>query len=616
MPNSVIQLDKSKCKACYSCVRTCPVKALHVHGKTVFPDIEEKKCIQCGTCIGTCAYDAISYYDSKASVKQLLNSKDAVIAICAPSIAGEFDDITDYRKFVKMIRMLGFSYVSEMAFGVDVIAEKYREFTHDTFNGKYYITSCCPAIVNLIEKIHPELIGNLVPFVSPSAACAIVARKMYGDSLKVVHITPCVAAKKEVVRNTGLSKIDGVLTFTELRELFDEFRISETFSEYSDFDEPLGYKGGMYPISQGFLEATGLDISLLKENTITVEGKTSVHAVKQFLEHYNIICHNFNTFFCEGCIMGPGTSKGGEKYKRYALVKDYINRRLANFDVGKWQSYMDVHSHYEELKATFSDKKYELPQPDEFAIKIALNRITKRNNNKEVNCGACGFNSCKGLALAIAQNSAIPEMCVTSTQIDNRESSYTSKKVAEELEMVKNELDTAKVGFAEIKELLRTKNEALSIFIRGLSAGVVFCDENLKVVESNLGFIEILGEDLRDIHDVIPYLIGADLKTMLPPSLITQFQFILNHDETQISKDVEIEDKWVNISIFQLIPQKLVGAVFRNLHLKEERPEEIIHRVNEVIEENLRQVQQIGFILGEGAAKTEKMLNSIIKTYD
>ena len=616
MLNSVIQLDKSKCIACYSCIRTCPVKAIYVHGKTVFPDIEARKCIQCGTCIGTCAYGAITYYDSTHNVKRLLNSSEPVVAICAPSIAGEFDDIKDYRKFVKMIRMLGFSYVMEMAFGVDIIAEKYKELTHDKFKGKRYITSCCPSIVKLVEKIFPELIGNLVPYVSPAAACAIVARKAYGNDLKVVHITPCIAAKKEADRNTGLAKIDEVLTFTELRALFSEYKISETYSEYSDFDEPLGYKGSMYPISQGFLEATDLDISLLKENTITVEGKSSVHAVEQFLEYNHIINHNFNIFFCESCIMGPGTSKGGEKYKRYALVKDYINRRLANFDVEKWRHYMDIHTGYKELEVTFSEKKYELPHPDELAIKIALNRITKRSGNKEVNCGSCGFETCKDLARAIAQDTAIPEMCVTNTQILNRESSYTSKKMAEELDMVKNELNTTKTTLDETKELLHVKNETLSIFVKGLNTGVVFCDENLKIVESNFGFIEIMGDEAKDIHDVIPYLIGADLKTLLPHILITQFLFILNHDETQIHRDVEIEGKWVNISIFQLVPQKLVGAIFRNLHSKEERPEEIIHRVTEVIEENLRQVQQIGFILGEGAAKTEKMLNSIIKSYD
>ena len=616
MSDKVIQLNKSHCKACYSCIRACPVKAIHVQENSVFPYIEESMCILCGTCIGTCAYEAITYFDSKKNVKQLLNSKEKIVAICAPSIAGEFDDITDYRKFVKMIRLIGFSYVTEMAFGVDIVAGKYRKLVRDEFKGKYYITSCCPSIVALIEKIYPELIGNLVPYVSPIAACAVVARKLYGSDLKVVHITPCVAAKKEVDRNTGLAKINEVLTFRELRELFDEFKISETFSEYSDFNEPLGYKGSMYPISQGFLEATSLDISLLNENTITAEGKSSVHAVKQFLEHYNAIKHNFNIFFCEGCIMGPGTSEGGEKFKRYALVKDYISRRLANFDVEKWQSYMDIHSHYEELNATFTNKKQEPPPPDEFETKIALNRITKRNNNNEMNCGACGFDTCLGLAGAIARHTAIPEMCVTNAQINNREASHVSKQITEELNMIKYELDAAKTTLDETQKLLYAKNEALTIFVRGLNTGIVFCDETLKITESNLGFIEILGEEVKEIHDVVPYLIGADLKTLLPPMLITQFQFILNHDETQINRDVEIEGKWINVSIFQLIQKKLVGAVFRNLHSKEERPEEIIHRVTEVIEENLRQVQQIGFILGEGAAKTEKMLHSIIKSYE
>ena len=616
MPVNVIQFAKSKCRACYSCVRACPVKAVHVNAKSVFPYIEENKCISCGACLNACAYDAITYYDSKKYVKHLLNTKEKVVAICAPSIAGEFDDITDYRKFVKMIRLLGFTYVTEMAFGVDIIAEKFRRLTHDDFNGKYYITSCCPAIVSVVEKMYPELIGNLTPHVSPITACAVVARKIYGKDLKVVHITPCISAKKEVDRHSGLAKINEVLTFRELRELFVEFKISETFSEYSDFDEPLGYKGSMYPIAQGFLEATGLDVSLLTENTITVEGKSSVRAVKQFLEHYNIIKHNFNIFFCKGCIMGPGTSEGGERYKRYALVKDYISRRLTNFDVEKWRSYMDVHSHYNELNATYTDKKITLPTPDEFTVKIALNRITKRNNNMEVNCGACGFNTCKDLAYAIAQNTAIPEMCVTNAQIGNLESSHDFKKITEELELMRDELKITKTSLDDTRQLLLDKNEALTIFVRGLSSGIVFCDENLKIVESNLGFIEILGEDVKEIHDVIPYLIGADLKTLLPHILITQFQFILNHDETQISKDVEIEDKWVNVTMFQLVQKKLVGAVFRNLHSKEERPEEIIHRVTEVIEENLRQVQQIGFILGEGAAKTEKMLNSIIKSYE
>jgi ferredoxin len=569
----------------------------------------------CGSCIKTCAYGAISYYNSTKEAKQLLNSEEKVVAICAPSIAGEFDDITDYRKFVKMIRMLGFSYVMEMAFGVDIVAKLYKTLTHDEFNGKYYLTSCCPSIVALIEKFYPDLLGNLSPFVSPCAASAIVARKLYGENVKIIHITPCVAAKKEVDRFTGLAKINCILTFKELRDLFAEFKIDETFSEYSDFDEPLGYKGSMYPISEGFLEAAGLNLSLLEENTITSDGTSSIAAVEQFMTRYKEIEHNFNLFFCEGCIMGPGTTSGGEKFHRYALVKDYISRRLAHFDIEKWEQNIEIHSHYPELRTRFINKKYDLPVPSELEMKMALNHITERNSNKEVNCGACGFGTCKGLAKAIAQNIAIPEMCVTNSQIRNLESSHTAKKHLEELNLTKSELKATKSALEEAKEMLFDRNEAMAIFVKSFNTGVVVCDENLKIIESNMGFIEILGEEVREIHEIVPYLVGADLKTLLPPVLITQLQFILNHDETNISRDVEIDDKLINVAMFQLVPKKLVGAIFRNLHSAEERPEEIIHRVTEVIEENLRQVQQIGFILGEGAAKTEKMLNSIIKSY-
>jgi iron only hydrogenase large subunit-like protein len=198
MNNNIIIWDRNKCKTCYSCIRACPVKAIHVKQNTVFPHFEEGRCTHCGHCISSCAYDAIKYYDSKKEVKEMLNSGVKVAAVCAPSIAGEFVDIADYRKFVKMIRYLGFYFVNEMSFGVDIIAAKFRELTAQNFNGKYFLTSHCPAAVELIEKIYPELIPNLVPYISPAAASALVIRKNHGKNVKVVHITPCVAAKNAI----------------------------------------------------------------------------------------------------------------------------------------------------------------------------------------------------------------------------------------------------------------------------------------------------------------------------------------------------------------------------------------------------------------------------------
>jgi len=616
MTDNVIQLDGSKCKACYSCIRACPVKAIHVRKNSVFPHIEESRCILCGVCIGVCAYNAISYIDSSKEVKMLLNSSEKVAAICAPSITGEFTEVKDYRKLVKMIRLLGFNYVTEMSFGVDIIAQKYKELTEDNFNGKYYITGNCPAIVNLVEKIYPSLTDNLVPLVSPAFATALAIRHIYGKNIKVVHITPCVAAKKEVSRHLEETKIDAVITFQELRKLFDEYNIKETFSEFSEFDEPLGYKGRVYSMSSGFIETTGLPTDLLNGKTITIEGKEdSLAAVEQFKSHHDVIKRNMSMFFCHGCIMGPGTSKGGEKYLRQSMVIDYMKQGLDNFDIDKWSHNIEKYSKFKELEAKFMDRKYALPVPSEYEFKIALNNITQRNNNKEVNCGACGFDTCRGLAKAIAQNIAIPEMCVTNSQIGNREMSYSVKRATEELKMAREELDNTKQTLESTKEELISKSEALSLLIRRLTNGLVLANEQMKVVESNLSFIDILGEDVKEIHEVVPYLIGADLKTLLPQALITHLNYLLGQDETQINRDVEIEGKLINVVMFQLIPNKLVGAIFRNLHSEEERPEEIIHRVNEIIEENLRQVQQMGFILGEGAAKTEKMLNTIIKSY-
>ena len=181
--------------------------------------------------------------------------------------------------------------------------------------------------------------------------------------------------------------------------------------------------------------------------------------------------------------------------------------------------------------------------------------------------------------------------------------------------MTKDELESTQKELESVREILTSKSDALSLLIRRLTNGLVLANEQLKVVECNLAFIDILGEDVKEIHEVIPFLVGADLKTLIPPVLISQLTYLLGQDETQINRDVEIEGKLINVVMFQLIPNKLVGAIFRNLHSEEERPEEIIHRVNEIIEENLRQVQQMGFILGEGAAKTEKMLNTIIKSY-
>jgi len=620
MNNIVIQWDSRKCKTCYSCIRACKVKAIHVKNNSVFPYFEEVQCIHCGHCIAACAYHAISYFDSKEQVKNLLNSVGKVAAVCAPSIAGEFVDITDYRKFVKMIRYLGFSYVNEMSFGVDIVAAKYRELTTQNSNGKFYITSHCPCIVELIEKSFPELIPDLLPIIPPAAAMAVILRKLHGKNLKIVQITPCVAAKNGIQRyNKGMTKIDAVITFKELRDLFEEFKIKEAYTESSEFDTPFGYKGGLYPVAQGFVEAADLDLTILKGNTQTIEGShNAIDAIKQFKEYHDTIRSNMNIFYCEGCISGPGMSQSGNKYLKQTFTKDYVKKRLLNFELNRWHGEIIQHIRYKELEAVFTDKEYKIECCDEAQIVVmqcVLQKITEPKKGIELNCGACGYERCRGLALAVTQGIAIPEMCVPNSQLGSREAVIDMRRNTEDLEKAQKRVKELEKETGTLTIKANSLKSAFSIFIRKLNPGIVITNPELKVIDSNQSFVDILGEDALEIHDVIPFLIGADLKTLIPSSLVSQLSYIIQHDEEKFVKDVEIDGKLTNCTLFQLIPNQLYGIIMRNLHSKEERPEEIIHRINEIIEENLRQVQQIGFILGEGAAKTEKMLHSIIETY-
>ncbi|HSN50093.1 MAG TPA: [Fe-Fe] hydrogenase large subunit C-terminal domain-containing protein, partial [Bacteroidales bacterium] len=282
MAEPLFSIIQSKCIKCYACVRICPVNAIKVDVNTEFPSIIDDRCIGCGSCYKVCSPSAIIYRSSIEETKGLLASGEQIAAICDPTISGEFSDITDYRKFVEMIRQLGFTFVGEASFGVDLVARKYHDFFED-FHGKYYITANCPATVGFIEKYYPDLIDNLAPIVSPMIATTKAMRKKYGMGIRVVWIGPCIAAKNEVLLYDGDAKVDSVLTFTELRQLFSEFNIRESKMEFSEFDPPLGYKGSLYPLSNGIMQAAELSEDLLKGQIITTEGRHNMlDAVREF----------------------------------------------------------------------------------------------------------------------------------------------------------------------------------------------------------------------------------------------------------------------------------------------------------------------------------------------
>ncbi len=609
----LISIDLEKCNCSQACVRACPVKAITIQKNSEYPEVNHNRCIGCGSCLGVCQVGAVSYKSSIEQTQNLLKSGAKVAAIVDPSISGEFPDITDYRRFVEMIRIIGFNYVSEVSFGVDLVAKQYKElFTN--FKGKYYLTSNCPSVVSYVEKFFPELINNLSPVVNPMTASAMVVRKKFGEDIKVVFIGPCISAKSEAERYEGSGRVDAALTFQELRELFAKSNIKESKVEFSEFDQPIGYLGSLYPISSGILEAAGLNAAIMDSNIFTVKGKNNMmNAVEEFNQQPETIKKHFNLFYNEGCLLGPGTSHTDNKFLRKTLVIDYAKKRLKKFDKKLWEENMALFSELD-LSRTFINDDQRLEVPSEEKIEEILKSVGKTLSDK-ASCSACGFRTCRDFAVAVSQGLSKPDICLTWSLKSKQDYIKTLKNNNEKLRKHQHEFEENEKHLKTENQKIKVKSDTVSALLQNLPSAAVIVDDKLKVIESNKSFINILGEDAAMINEVIPGLIGADLKTLLPYNIYNLFSFVLQKDENIIGRDISFQEGLLNISVFSLKPNKIVGAVFRDMYVAEVRQEEIIHRVSEVIDENLKMVQQIAFSLGEGASKTEKMLNSIIETY-
>jgi len=612
---SLFGISQETCIKCFACVRICPVKAIKVDVNNEFPSIIGNRCIGCGSCYNACSAEAISYRSSIQQVKELIAGGNQVAAICDPTISGEFRDITDYRKFVKMIRNLGFTYVVEISFGVDLVAAEYKKLLDD-FKGKYHITANCPAVVSFIEKYHPGLISNLAPIVSPMVATARVVRQKYGQDIKIVAIGPCIAAKDEALKFEGDQRIDSVLTFTELRHLFTEFDIRESHLEFSEFDPPLGNRGSLYPISNGLLQAAEISEDLLGGSVITTEGRHNMlNAVKEFDTRVDLIRRHFNIFYDEGCLMGPGTSPGGEKFLRHSLVTDYANKRLLTFEPVSWQNDMDSFSGLD-LSRSFLADDQRLPVPPEEAIEDVLKMISREDQKDNmVGCESCGYSNCREFAIAIAQGLATTEMCHIFSGTNRQEYINTLRATNEKLARTQEALRVSEETARLEKENQVEESGLISAMLQQLVSGVVIVDENLRILHANKAFIRILGEEAAMVDEVIPGLEGADLKSLLPVHFYKLFSFVLTADESVERKDVQYGDELLNVSVFPLRSKKFVGGIVRDMFMPEVYKEQSNTLMREVIDQNFDTVQKIAFLLGEGAAKTEQMLNAIIESH-
>jgi iron only hydrogenase large subunit-like protein len=612
--DQIIWIEPEPCILCYACVRECPAMAIEVKTNVDHVSILANRCIACGSCYTICPTRAVRIQSDLEKVRDLLKTGKHASAIIDPSISAEFPDITDYRNFVGMVRALGFSGVYDLSFAVDLSAQAHSSLFAD-FKGKYRITSKCPAVVSYIEKHHPLLTENLVPVYSPASIMARIIRERESEETFVVLINPCLASRLELGKSGEPHRIDAQISFTEIREWFSTQQISENSVEFSEFDPPNGRKGALFPLSSGFMQAANQFEDLLMSNFLSTDGRQDmIESIDEFATSYDIRKH-LDLFYCEGCIMGPGMSSGGHKFRRRTLVTDYASKRIENFVDEDWQSDLEKYQ-ISDITRQFTPDDQILQLPDETEISDILKLIgTSGDHDTNRGCLACGYKTCRDFAIAVALGLAKAEMCHLYGTKNKQEYIKSLRSSNEQLAKAQKALQESEKFALEEKKLAQEYSETLTAVLQKIPSGVVIVNENLRIIQANREFIEILGDEIKAIDEVIPGLKGADLRTLFTPQMLNLFTFVLQNNQDIMHKDIAIDTRLLNLSVFPIKKGSIMGAVLRDLSLPEVQKEEVIKKVTEVIDKNLEMVQQIGFLLGEGASDTERMLNSIIKYY-
>ncbi len=425
MTEGIVQTIPYLCKRCYSCVRECPAIAIRVEGgqAVVIPD----RCISCGHCVTVCSQNAKSIKSDIEPVRDEILKSEKTFALVAPSFPASFPD--DYKRLPTALRKLGFSKVMETAFGADLISGIYAEELKKNPDVTI-ISSACPAVYNYIENYYCELIPKLAKVVSPMIAMGRFLKKNYGDDIKIVFIGPCIAKKSEIINPAVKGTIDAVLTFEEIKGLLLSNNIYINDLPESDFDAPHSYMGKSYPLAGGLLKSADISGDILEKEIIVVDGKTKVEEILNELLHNKINAKFIDILFCEGCISGPAIDSKLNYYSRRAKVIDYIEWKNRMVDKQVWKSNI-YNSRDLDLSRNFEYKDKRIQTPDEEKIKEILAQTNKFTKQDELNCGSCGYKTCREYAIAIAKGLAENDMCLP-YMIDKLEKAYIDLKETQE----------------------------------------------------------------------------------------------------------------------------------------------------------------------------------------
>jgi two-component system NtrC family sensor kinase len=399
----IVYTKREKCKGCYTCIRNCPAKAIRV--REGLAEVIKERCIACGTCVQICMAKAKQAESDIRVVWQLLGQYPSVIAILSASFPAALPEVRP-RQLVTALKRLGFSEVMEDSFGAELMCLEYARLVNEN-KGQSILSSSCPAIVSYIEKYYPQLIDNLAPIVSPMIASGRVIKWQYNPEAKVVFIGSCIARKAEAQDEKLAGVIDAVLTFSDLKEMFAARGITPESEAEGQFSGPKPNLGRLCAVSEGLLRAARFSNDILASEIVNACGKDYMpHILREFADG-KTTARLISLCFCEGCIDGPVIGDDLSVFKRREII---INYTKSEADLAQTERDIKQYAGID-LSRNFTNRNVVLPTPSEENVQRVLEEIGKVDPSYRMNCGACGYDGCRELAIAVCQGLAEPTMC-------------------------------------------------------------------------------------------------------------------------------------------------------------------------------------------------------------
>jgi len=404
----IIRTIRQNCRRCYTCVRDCPAKAIKIEDGQSF--VVTERCIGCGNCTLVCSQNAKAYLSGLERAARMLDEDAPVAALLAPSFPAGFDEPAG--QVIGAFREAGFDYVVEVAYGADLVSAAYKQFLEDNPTG-LHIATACPAVSEYVRKYHPELAERLVPIVSPMVATALAVRERYGDDVRCVFVGPCVAKKAEARDPDVPAVVDEVLTLQEAHRLLADRRVDVTRAGESVWDEPVAGKARVFPLPGGLLESADLDRGILDPDVLVVAGQEETLEVLAGLgEHDTGDTLLVEALMCRGCYCGPGISSDEPGLLRKRRVGEYVARQDAAHAAAPTHEAVAAAAAALPLGRGFALDDQRAPQPTEEEIREILTRTNKFFPEDELNCGACGYATCRDKAVAVHTGMAEEAMCL------------------------------------------------------------------------------------------------------------------------------------------------------------------------------------------------------------